>query len=72
MSTKYKGMGLIRHIFGYCPQCGRWFRYTRKKRRRNTAYCEDELNWLYSCRECYEYDCDYFEELWKDYYSGIL
>jgi len=40
------------------------------KRRLNTAYINDELNYMTSCLFAYEEAVDYYDELWKDYYRS--
>lgn len=51
-----------------CPCCGE-LRPDVEVRRRNTAYVDDDLNYLESCLLCYEGDCQYFDELWAMYWS---
>lgn len=58
-------------LLGFCPCCGRYFRYPVTTARRNTAYVEEPNNWLTACNECHEEDYCYYEELWADYYSSI-
>lgn len=58
-------------IFGYCPWCERYFRYSIKTVRRNTSYIDDATNWITACKECREDDYEYCAELWNDYYSSI-
>ena len=52
-----------------CEQCGE----TKgvKKRRANTAYADDENNFVTCCLRCFKEYCDYFEERLADYYSEI-
>lgn len=38
-------------------------------RRRNTAYVEDGINWIYCCGECYQDDFEHFQELWDTIYG---
>ena len=59
-------------ILGYCPWCERYFRYSVKTQRRNSQYGDEACNWITACKECREEDYDYFDELWKDYYSSCL
>lgn len=35
---------------------------------RNTAYCDDESNYLTCCFTCITLDDEYYEEMWKEYY----
>lgn len=55
-----------------CPLCDR--EGTIERRHRNTKYCEDldDLNYLLSCGECFDRDCEYYDEMWRDYYRGVL
>ena len=62
---------IFRKIFGYCRCCRQWFVYP-KKRRTNTAYVEDDLNYCYLCKGCYILEEEYWAERWKDYYDDIL
>ncbi len=66
-----KPRGFFKILFGYCPWCGRWFRWSVKTSRRHTQYCDEASNWLTACRECHEEDDAYYDELWNDYYSSI-
>jgi hypothetical protein len=62
---------LVKSILGHCNCCGRYFMYP-ERRRLNTAYVNEESNWLTSCQECYDEACDHYAELWNDYYGGLL
>lgn len=42
-----------------------------KRRRQNTAYCDDELNWVFFCDKCQEMNEEYWAERWSDYYSML-
>jgi len=56
-----------------CPCCYRWFQHAGREIRNrplNTCYVLEELNWIYSCRECYEDAVAYYNELWCDYYHS--
>jgi hypothetical protein len=37
------------------------------RRRQNTAYCDDERNWIIACPECFEA----IEERWRDLWSDM-
>lgn len=37
-------MNIVRRLFGYCPGCGRWFKYPRR-RRQSTQYHDEESNY---------------------------
>lgn len=54
-----------------CPCCGE-IKEDVKRRRRNTAYVNDENNFLTACRECQDRDDEYYAERWEEYYSGRL
>jgi hypothetical protein len=54
----------------YCQECHDESKIQR--RRLNTAYYEDELNYMTSCEEVYKEAIEYYRELWSDYYSRIL
>lgn len=66
-----KRRNFFKILFGYCPWCGQWFRWSVSTKRRHTQYCDEAANWLTACRECQEEDDAYYDELWKDYYSSI-
>lgn len=71
-AKKYREhLGIFKSLLGYCPQCGRWFRWPVKTKRRHTQYCEESSNWLTACKECHEEDDAYFDDLWNQYYSSI-
>ena len=62
---------LVETLFGYCPCCERWFKYSVKTKRRASAYCEEAENWLTACKKCHNEDDAYFADLWDQYYSSI-
>lgn len=59
-------------LFGYCPWCCRYFRYGVRTRRRNTAYYDEENNYITACAECRDEDWAYFKERWDEYNSMRL
>jgi hypothetical protein len=63
---------LWRRLLGYCPCCGRYFRWPITTQRRNTSYCEESCNFMTACKECHKEDYEYYAELWKDYYASRL
>lgn len=67
METARKKPNLLRK----CHCCGRW-RTDVTRRRRNTAFCEeyDEMNYLTSCKECFDEDWDYYAERWNEFYHS--
>ena len=36
-----------------------------KRRRQNTAYTDDELNFVYLCDKCFELNEAYWEKMWS-------
>lgn len=59
-------------LFGFCPMCGRWFCFDIKRRRQNTAYEDDELNYVTVCSDCFEEIEEHWAELWEWYWSTRL
>jgi C4-type Zn-finger protein len=64
-------MGLPKKPRQKCPCCSQW-RATVERKRRNTRYVNDELNYLTACRKCRQDDFAEFEEQWQSYYSGCM
>lgn len=58
------------YIFGYCPVHG-WGGKVEKFRM-NTAYVKEENNYGYGCKKCQKESYDYYQELWDEYYKGLL
>jgi hypothetical protein len=56
-------------VEGPCPCCGEG---ETAKRRRNTSYANDALNWLVSCERCWKEDCEHYQELWDIYYADCM
>lgn len=54
-----------------CPQCKQPHK-TIGRRRMNTAYRNDNSNFIICCRQCFDEVEEYWAERWADYYSGIL
>lgn len=63
---------LFEKIFGYCPMCGCWFCRGVKRRRQNTAYEDEESNYVTVCPTCFEEIEEYWDERWADYNSSRL
>jgi len=42
-----------------------------KRQRQNTAYHEDESNWIFVCDKCLEEINEYWTGMWQDYYSSV-
>lgn len=62
----------IRSLFGWCPHCGRWLCWGVKRRRQNTAYEDEESNYITVCRECFDEIQALWDERWIEYYSSRL
>lgn len=62
-----------RHVgrIGFCPGCRQW-RTDIERRRQLTAYTDDASNWSTQCEDCQKEADAYWEERWRDYYSGVL
>jgi hypothetical protein len=45
---------------------------TAVRRRQNTAYVEDERNWVTLCPECMAANDAHWKDMWDDYYAGCL
>lgn len=43
-----------------------------QKRRQNTNYVDDELNWVVACDPCFDEIEAYWAERWADYYAGCF
>ena len=46
---------------GHCKRLGFF-----KKKRINTAYCDDRKNYVRECPECFAATIDYYETLWSE------
>jgi len=66
IATRKLLISIFQKIFGYCGMCGQWFVYP-KRRRQNTAYIDDEYNYITVCSECFERVEAYWEECWREY-----
>lgn len=53
-------------VDGPCPSLN------ARRQRQNTAYVDDEHNWIVMCPECAEANAEYWEDMWRDYYAGRL
>lgn len=42
------------------------------RRRQNTAYVNDESNWVELCDECFKECEEYWAGMWADYYRDCL
>lgn len=45
---------------------------TVERRHQNTAYVDEESNWLTSCKECFDEAEEYWAERWAEYYGSRL
>jgi len=43
-----------------------------KKRRQNTAYVNDTMNWVFYCDNCAAINDERWQERWDEYYSGCM
>jgi len=58
---------------GRCDGCGSNCKnFGATRRRMNTAYTNEESNFAFVCEDCYKEIYDHYEEMWKDYYGGLL
>ena len=62
-------MKKIQKLLGYCPQCRKYFKYP-KRRRTNASYENEEDNYTYECKKCWERTMEYFDNMWEDFYCG--
>lgn len=65
LSDEAAGVGKV----GECECCGDpgGVRY-----RQNTMYNDDERNFVTLCPECRIENDEHWEEMWKEYYRGLL
>lgn len=54
-----------------CPMCKKESA-TVERRRQNTAYLEEESNWVTVCEDCFEEIQWQWEQMWRDLYGNIL
>lgn len=52
-----------------CQKCGD---EGAERRRQNTAYCEDDRNYVTLCPACHLENDLHWREMWADYYGGCL
>lgn len=52
---------------GHCAICER-DNLCVMSRRLNTAYHDEQMNWLRSCEDCYNERIEHYRELWNEYY----
>lgn len=54
---------------GHCPICER-DNLCIMSRRLNTAYHDEQDNWLRSCEDCYNERVEHYKDLWSEYYNS--
>ena len=54
-----------------CPMCG-IEKYDIHYRRMNTAYIEDDSNYITVCKDCFDEVEGIWKERWQEYYAGVL
>lgn len=42
------------------------------RQRQNTAYVDDESNWVTLCPECMKSNDAYWKDMWAEYYAGCI
>ena len=52
-------------VYGPCFSLG-------KRRRQNTMYCDDSMNWVIACDSCMKEIDDQWSERWDEYRLGVL
>jgi hypothetical protein len=59
----------LERMLGYCDKCDRFFVYP-KTRRQNTAYVQEELNFIHCCADCFEDVEEQWADLWANHGYG--
>jgi hypothetical protein len=66
----------LRKLPGYvCTgtlECDRCRRKLATRNRQRTSYVDGESNWATLCPDCQEEADEYWEEMWKEYYSSRM
>ena len=52
-----------------CPACGR---PGAERRRQNTAYADDERNFVTLCPSCHEENNEHWREQWQEYWGNVI
>ena len=52
-----------------CPMC-ELLMPDVERRRQNTAYVDDEMNYVRVCLECFLEIQEHWKDAWEDYYGG--
>ncbi|MBO1087209.1 hypothetical protein [Enterococcus mundtii] len=69
---KTKGMKYVSFLLaGRCFSCGEYSQ-TIKVRNQNTSYTDELSNYTHECLNCHLEHESYWEERWKEYYSGLI
>ena len=64
-SFLYKHAGTCTGVEGICFNIG-------YKQRQNTAYVDDQCNWVHLCDDCAKVNDEYWSEMWDEYNRGRL
>lgn len=59
---------IIQKLFGFCPQCGRWFRRVITYRK-SADFLEDAKYIFTCCWQCKERNDDYWQDMWEQDYG---
>lgn len=60
------------HLRYWCPWCQRYHNQLPQRRRMNTQFGDEEMNWLDSCEPFFLEQEDYWAERWAEYWSSVL
>lgn len=53
-----------------CPHCGAQEEVFTVRQR--TQYAEEKLNWFTGCEACIKHNEGYWDDMWYDFYQGVL
>ena len=54
-----------------CDRCGK-LEPSTDRRHMGTQYVDEESNYCFECDECYEKTLEYWDEMFREYYGGLL
>ena len=54
------------------PECNNCGAPNGERRRQRTCYVDEESNYATLCPACHEVNDEHWDEMWRDYYSGLL
>lgn len=54
-----------------CPMCETESE-TVERREQNTRYVKEEMNFVTSCKECFDEIQEFWKEQWEDYYANCM